>query len=175
LRDLFPESRPLPQGSPAAARGVSLVSQIIVITLSLALIAFVAWKLAPRFFRDRKKPPSETKGARVVMGERVEADQSSADLWSQAETLARSGDLRAAIRKGYIALLCDLNDRKVIGLAQHKTNRDYLRAVQQRPALYQPMRKLTNIFEHHWYGLEPADENDWTEFRAGYQQTVKEG
>ncbi len=172
LRELFPESKPLPQGTPAAARGLSFLSSMIIIALSLAGIAFLAWKFAPRFFRDRKKYVDEKKGARVVLGERVEANQSAADLWSQAEQFARSGDLRAAIRKGYIALLCDLGDRKVIGLAQHKTNRDYLRAVQQRPALYQPMRNLTNIFEQHWYGLAPADENDWTEFRGNYQKAV---
>lgn len=174
LRGLFPEQKPLPEGTSAAARGVSLISQIIIIAVALAIIAFVAWKLAPRFFRNRKKIVSETKGARVILGESVEPDQSAADLWSQAESLARSGDLRGAIRKGYIALLCNLGDRKIIGLADHKTNNDYLRAIRQRPNLYQPMRQLTSIFEQHWYGLEQADENDWTEFRGNYRTVISD-
>ncbi len=174
LRGLFPEQKPLPEGTSAAARGVSLLSQIIIIAVALAIIAFVAWKLAPRFFRNRKKIVSEATGARVILGERIEPDQSAADLWSQAESLARSGDLRGAIRKGYIALLCNLGDRKIIGLADHKTNNDYLRAIRQRPNLYQPMRQLTNIFEQHWYGLAQADENDWTEFRGNYKAVTSE-
>ena len=85
-----------------------------------------------------------------------------------------TGDLgiRAAIRKAYIALLCELGDRKVISLAQHKTNRDYLSALRGRTRLHSTMRGLTNSFEQHWYGFVPAGENDWSDFRNGYQQAV---
>ena len=108
-----------------------------------------------------------------ALGERLEPDQTSADLLAQAESLARLGDLRAAIRKAYIALLCELGDRKVISLAQHKTNRDYLGAVRDRPSLFRSMRGLTNSFEIHWYGFVPPREDDWKEFRNGYQQALK--
>ena len=94
------------------------------------------------------------------------------DLLEQAELLARSGDLRAAIRKAYIALLCELGDRKVISLAQHKTNRDYLSALRGRTRLHSTMRGLTNSFEQHWYGFVPAAESDWSDFRNGYRQVV---
>jgi hypothetical protein len=81
--------------------------------------------------------------------------------------------LRAAIRKGYIALLCELGDRKVLTLAQHKTNHDYLRAVREKRPLLKEMQRLTASFENHWYGFVPANPNDWTSFRSGYQQTLK--
>jgi hypothetical protein len=106
------------------------------------------------------------------LGERLEPDQTSADLLAQAEALARSGDLRAAIRKAYIALLCELGDRKIVSLAQHKTNRDYLNSVRERARLYKLMLHLTSKFELHWYGFQPAMENDWNEFRSAYQQVV---
>ena len=96
----------------------------------------------------------------------------AADLLAQAESLARNGDLRAAIRKAYIALLCELGDRKLISLAQHKTNRDYLNSVRDKGSLYSGMRKLTQSFELHWYGFVPAGETDWTEFRNGYRKIV---
>ena len=82
---------------------------------------------------------------------------------------------RAAIRKGYIALLCELSDRKIIGLANHKTNRDYLRALAERRPLYGEMQVLTDSFENHWYGYAPGTENDWTAFRMHYQRALKEG
>jgi hypothetical protein len=102
----------------------------------------------------------------------LEPDQTAADLLERAEALARKGDLRGAIRKAYIALLCELGDRKVIMLAQHKTNRDYLMAVRNRRALYEPLRKLTTSFEIHWYGFVAPAPTDWEEFRLGCRRAV---
>ena len=108
----------------------------------------------------------------MILGERIDANSSAEDLFGQAERLAREGDLRAAIRKGYIAVLCDLSDRKLIGLATYKTNRDYLRDVRPRRELFENMRGLTNSFERHWYGFQSAEKADWEEFRERSRRTV---
>ena len=81
-------------------------------------------------------------------------------------------NLRGAIRKGYIALLCELSDRKLIGLARHKTNRDYLRDVRKRADLFENMNGMTLNFERNWYGLRPTDAQDWEDFKSSYQQTI---
>ncbi len=96
------------------------------------------------------------------------------DLLSEAEALARRGELRAAIRKAYIALLVELGDRKIINLAQHKTNRDYLRSVSDVPVLYSEMIGLTDTFERHWYGIAEATLDDWHHFRAAYKSALHE-
>lgn len=169
LISLIPKSQGLqPGGSPL----LSVIAQVVVVAAGLALIAFAIWKFLPRYLRSRGKKKVKRE-ARIVLGERLEPDQSSADLLAQAEALARAGDLRAAIRKAYIAFLCELADRKVISLAQYKTNRDYLNSVRERAVLHSAMRKLTSSFERHWYGFVPARENDWTEFRTSYQQALK--
>lgn len=165
-----PQAKPL---QPGSAMALSRVAQVVVIGVSVAAIGFLIWRFAPRYLRNRRKKKKTRREARIVLGERLEPDQTSADLLAQAEALARSGDLRAAIRKAYIALLCELGDRKVISLAQHKTNRDYLGAVRDRPSLFLSMRGLTNSFETHWYGFVPPGEDDWQEFRDGYQQALK--
>ncbi len=171
LRSIFPSS---PQLEPSRAKLASLVAQIFIVALSAAIILYALWKFAPRLFRGvgqgQKKAKRE---ARVVLGERLEADQTSADLLTEAEALAREGNLRAAIRKGYIALLCELGDRKILGLEQHKTNRDYLRAVRGQQQLYQEMQHLTHSFENHWYGFVPATTEDWSTFRSRYQQALE--
>ncbi|HEX7955777.1 MAG TPA: DUF4129 domain-containing protein, partial [Pyrinomonadaceae bacterium] len=115
--------------------------------------------------------------ARVVLGERLEADQTAADLLEEAERLARAGELRGAIRKAYVALLCELGDRGVVRLAQHKTNRDYLTAVRRAaaPGLYTEMLPLTFDFEVHWYGLRDASDSDWERFRERCRKVLKEG
>jgi len=147
-----------------------------VIVVSLGMIAFLIWKFAPRFLGNlRRRKKKEKREARIVLGERLEPDQTAADLLAQAEDLARRGDLRGAIRKAYIAILCELGDRKIVSLAQHKTNRDYLNSVRERTQLYSPLRRLTTSFEIHWYGFQPPAENDWHEFLTGYKQILKAG
>lgn len=170
LRNLFPSG---PNIEPGRAQLASRVAQIFIVALSAAVILYALWKFVPRLLRGGGKGKQKAKReARVVLGEHLEPDQTSADLLAEAEALAREGNLRAAIRKGYIALLCELGDRKVLGLAQHKTNRDYLRAVSQQQPLYQEMQVLTNSFENHWYGFVPASMDDWNSFRSRYQQAL---
>lgn len=170
LSKLFPKVRPL---QPGTGRNLANVAQVIVIGISIALIGFLAWKFLPRYLQSRSgRKRKKKREARIVLGERLEPDQTAADLLEQAEALARAGDLRGAIRKAYIALLCELGDRKVISLAQYKTNRDYLMSVRHRPSLYASLRELTASFEIHWYGLVTPAPDDWNEFRLGCRKAV---
>lgn len=174
FRSLFPEREETDQPR-RDSRAVNSTAQIIVALLALAVIAYVAWRFLPRFLRrDMKKRKPRERGARVVLGEQLRSDESSSDLLNEAERLARSGDRRAAIRKGYIALLCELHDRKLVRLEQHKTNRDYLRAVQPNQTLYEEMKPMTRSFENHWYGLVPATETDWQDFRSRYKKAIQQ-
>ncbi|MCA1614595.1 MAG: DUF4129 domain-containing protein [Acidobacteria bacterium] len=160
----------LPKGGPisrGASPRVSTTTQVVVLLLCLAVLAYVARLLWLRRGRGRRSRKPR-RGARVVLGERLEADQTVADLLDDAERLALAGDLRGAIRKAYVALLCELGDRGVVRLAQHKTNRDYLSAVRRAasPGLYAEMLPLTFDFEVHWYGLRDATASDWESFKT---------
>jgi hypothetical protein len=158
LKSLMPEGLAL---TPGASPRASTATQVIVFTLCLAVLGYVA-----RLLWKRRRPGTASlklkRKARVVLGERLEADQTASDLLEDAERLARAGNLRGAIRKAYVALLCELGDRGVVRLAQHKTNRDYLDAVRRaaRPRLYTELLPLTSDFELHWYGLRPASDAD---------------
>ena len=160
----------LPKGGPirpGASPRVSTTTQVVVLLLCLAVLAYVARLLWLRRGRGRRsRKPG--RGSRVVLGERLEADQTAADLLDDAERLALAGDPRGAIRKAYVALLCELGDRGVVRLAQHKTNRDYLSAVRRAagPGLYAEMLPLTFDFEVHWYGLRDATASDWESFKT---------
>ncbi len=170
VRDLMPEFRPW---RPGASPGLSRAAQILIFALAAAVVFFFVW-------RHRRKHGGRLKGislreARVVLGEQLAPDQTASDLLADAERLARTGDLRGAIRKAYVALLVELGERKVIRLARHKTNRDYLQAVRNAPAarqLYQQMQPLTLNFERHWYGFESATESDWDNFRQHCRQIL---
>ena len=169
LLELFPKPKPL---SPGSAGIFSRIAQIFVIVLALAVIAYVLKLFLPRMRRSRRRKKKEKKTARIVLGETLTPDQSANDLLTEAEALARRGDLRAAIRKAYIALLVELGDRKILSLAQHKTNRDYLRAVRDNQPLYGNVKQLTDSFERHWYGFAGATETDWNAFRSGYRKAL---
>ncbi|MBD0370151.1 MAG: DUF4129 domain-containing protein [Pyrinomonadaceae bacterium] len=174
FRSLFPR-REVTDAPQRESRAVNSTAQIIVILLSLAVIIFIASRFLPRFLRrDMRKRKPKKRGPRVVLGEQLSADESSADLLAEAERLAREGHLRAAIRKGYIALLCELHDRKLVRLEQHKTNRDYLRAVQSNQTLYEEMKPMTASFENHWYGFTDPTESDWQDFRTRYKKAIQQ-
>jgi hypothetical protein len=172
LRNLFPERSPI---SLDTYNRLSGIAQIVVILLAFSLIVFVVWKFLPRFLREREGSLKlGQRGARVVLGHHIAADKSAAEIMREAEEMARAGELRGAIRKAYIALLCELGDRKVISLAQHRTNRDYLRAVREHESLHATMLALTRSFEAHWYGFAPTATEDWNEFCSGYHNAVRQ-
>lgn len=166
LEKLLPKRRSV---NPGRIDLITLIAQIVVISLAALLLLYVLKTVLVWFSgRSRKPKTGKKREARIVLGERLEPEATATDLLSEAESLARQGDLRAAIRKAYIALLVELGDRKLISLAHHKTNRDYLNSLRGVPQLHSRMRGLTESFERHWYGFASATPNDWQDFRAGY-------
>lgn len=172
LSGIFPKPAP-PTENKEASQPLSFLLQLVVYALMLGIIGFLLYRFAP-FLRQRffNRPKTEKK-KRVILGETLSEGETSQNLFSEAERLALDGNLRAAIRKAYIALLCELSDRKIIGLANHKTNRDYLRDVRKRPELYQNMNALTNNFESVWYGFGRTEAEDWEKFREKYKETTR--
>jgi hypothetical protein len=174
FKSLFPKNSPisLPEASPEGISTGSYGLQIVVYGLVIGLIGFFIYRFAPFFFKQIKNRERREKKTRVILGETIAAEETSHNIFSEAEKLALEGNLRGAIRKGYIALLCELSDRKIIGLARHKTNRDYLRDVKKRKEIYSEMNTLTGSFERNWYGVNSTDQDDWEEFKQTYQRTV---
>ncbi|MCY7375907.1 MAG: hypothetical protein LH472_08025 [Pyrinomonadaceae bacterium] len=166
---------PRPNVSPSSSAGFesfSFVLQMLLYALILGVIGFVIYRFAPFFVKQLRGREKREQKERVILGERLAADETAQNLFAEAENLARAGNLRGAIRQGYIALLCDLSDKKIIGLSQNKTNRDYLRDVRRQNELYQNMSGLTVNYERHWYGFDEAEAADWENFRNGYQKAV---
>lgn len=169
----FTREAPDPTVAPAeGSRTLLFVLQIVLYAAIIGVIGFLIYRFAPFLGSGFRRKEKREKKDRVILGERIAADESSENLFSEAERLARDGNLRGAIRKGYVALLCELSDRKIIGLSRHKTNRDYLRDVRKRHDLFENMSGLTVNFERHWYGFDEAQEKDWEEFRTGYKKAV---
>ncbi len=173
LESIFPRSSdPAPAFSGLSALTVLL--QVLIYGGLLALLGVLVYKIAPLLFPKlkRSRKPKKRKD-RIILGEQLGEDATATDLFAEAEQLAREGNLRGAIRKGYVALLCDLSDRKVIGLARNKTNRDYLRDVRSRRDLHPRMQSVTDTFERHWYGFQESADQDWVRFREEYNEAIR--
>ncbi len=162
--------RPSVSGSPVLA----LLLQVLVIGAAVAAIAYGLYRLAPVIFPQLRRRRRKDDGERVILGETIGEDVTAKDLLAEAEALAAAGDHRGAIRKGYIALLCELSDRKLIGLARHKTNRDYLRDLRREAEIHRRMQGLTGIFERAWYGSDGADGGAWAAFRNEAREAIRQ-
>ena len=173
LDSMFPKPE-FGDGSTFESLGaIANVVKYLIFALIFGIIGFVIYKFLPPLLDKYKLREKREKKDRVIMGEKIASDATAQSLFGDAENLAKQGDLRGAIRKGYIALLCELDDRQIVRLSKDKTNRDYLRDVRRKDEkIYAPMNGLTNNFERHWYGFEEADETNWEEFRSGYKEVV---
>lgn len=171
LAKMFPRPS-MPESAPGGFESISFVLQLVLYALVLGAVGFLIYRFAPPLFERFQNREKKEKRERVILGERLAAEETAQSLFDEAERLAREGNLRGAIRKGYIALLCELADRRIIRLSRHKTNRDYLRDVRGKSALYESMNGITTNFERHWYGFETVDETDWKEFKDGCEKTL---
>ena len=173
LESIFPKPSAPSQGVSGMGFLATLL-QIVLYAALLGLLGFLLYKIVPRLFPQLKRTRSrKPKKPRTILGEQLGEDVTAVDLFDEAERLAREGNLRGAIRKGYIALLCDLSDRRVIGLVRNKTNRDYLRDVRSRQDLHSRLKSVTDMFERHWYGFQESAEQDWAKFRDEYKEAIR--
>jgi hypothetical protein len=175
IRDWLGRRVPRLGGGSAPNPLLSQFAQVLIIGLCVLVLAYVVRRVWSGRARELKSLKLKRR-PRVILGERLEADATPADLLAAAEALARAGDLRGAVRKAYVALLCGLGDGGVIRLAQHKTNRDYLDAVRRSASqrLYAEMLPLTRGFEQHWYGLRDTTAAEWDDFSSRCRQTLRQ-
>ena len=171
LQSIWPKWNIEPS-APGSMASFTMVLQIVVYAVVFLLIGFLLYKIAPAVFPHLRRKKKSRKKDRVILGEKIRDDASAHDIFDEAEALARSGDIRSAIRKGYIALLCELSDRRVIGLAHHKTNRDYLRDLRKNKDLHGDVAGMTRSYEEHWYGFRQTENNDWEAFRTDYRKAL---
>lgn len=90
------------------------------------------------------------------------------DALGQAEA---AGNLRLAVRLGYLQLLKQLTDRDFIAWQPDKTNQTYLHELAtSRPAARPAFAELTRQFEYAWYGELPVSAALYQQVRAEQQQ-----
>jgi hypothetical protein len=72
-------------------------------------------------------------------------------LWAEAESLARDGRHREAVRALYLAVLALLHRSNLIRFERTRTNGEYVHQLRPRTELHRPFASLTRRFEVQWY------------------------
>lgn len=144
-----------------------LIGGLLLLTLGYALYKFFRW-LGTRNRRQKTEP-----GPREILGEIISETATTEDLLAAARRLSEQGDYRGAIRRAYIALLFELEQRGKLRLHRAKTNRDYLEALRDETLIYPSFVALTRMFERIWYGHANATEFDFEGFLTGYKEALE--
>src|SRR5262249_45939104 len=96
--------------------GVGLGFQALLLIALAGAPIFGAAKLVRRF--QLRQKPAEKAETREALGEEIPEYATAADLFAMASELARQGEYRKAIRRAYIALLCDFDQRGKLRLGR---------------------------------------------------------
>lgn len=158
-------------GGMSAPNAMTILLLRLLIYTAVGLAIILAGRALARSLRRGAK--RQAKGeVREVLGEQIEEHVTAEDLIKAAGELARAGEYRLAIRRVYIALLYDLEQRGKLRLHRSKTNRDYLHALSSEPAIYPPVADLTTAYERVWYGHARAVSDDYAGFIARYREAL---
>ncbi|MFN0084404.1 MAG: DUF4129 domain-containing protein [Blastocatellia bacterium] len=169
MRKLFGEPRPRESERGSSSGGAW--ARILIALLVVVGLLFALAKL--RRFRRRGEEAEAGAEIREVLGEVIPEDVSASDLLARARELAQRGEYRPAIRRAYLSLLIEMEQRGKLRLHRSKTNRDYQDAMRAENALYPGFCSMTGTFEEVWYGEHGATENDFTNFLGKYQETTR--
>jgi hypothetical protein len=146
------------------------VINLVLLVIGLILIIYLLRHLAP-FWRIMT-PDAATKEAEAGIG----VPLVPLSLFNKAEDLAHEQSFREALRYLYLALLLELDEKRIISYQNAKTNHQYFKEVNNKARhLRDNFGDMMNLFERKWYGLEECTNEDYRSGLNLYQAITKEG
>lgn len=164
LADLL---RPLFGG--AAGEGLGLGLRIVIIvaaSIALGLLARAVWQATQR------RRTAAVRGKKIIFGEEIDESTTAGDLAAQAKALAAKGEFRGAIRRLFVALIYQLDERELVRLRPQATNREYLALVRRFDRLHPVMASLADTFERVWYGEAAIDRGMYDAFERMHTEAT---
>jgi hypothetical protein len=95
---------------------------------------------------------------------RSEEGLTAAQAMQRAQDSAGAGDHRQAVRYLYLSELLLLEERGLLRYNRSRTNREYLRSLQDHPQLALLLQDVIDVFDRVWYGYQPIDENTYAHY-----------
>lgn len=152
-----------------ATEGSSFNAGLRATILGVGLIALVLLvrSVAQAVARRRS---GEVRGKKTILGEEVDEFTTAADLATAARALANKGEYRSALRKLFVALIYQMDERDLVSLHADATNREYLALVRKFGGLHPVMASMTSTFERVWYGNEQVDRSVYDAFEKSHSE-----
>ena len=157
---------------PTAVPGCGPIGLAVLGGLALAVVAVGAVLLIAtrkRGPRAARAPliPAKTLQLTTERREPQPHERPPAELWREADELARNEQHLQAVRTLYHAVLSLLHRRQLLRFEATRTNGEYVQqvrlAAQAPPELHALFADFTSLFERKWYGDRACDA---AEFRA---------
>ncbi|MCA9904738.1 MAG: DUF4129 domain-containing protein [Anaerolineae bacterium] len=150
-----PTIQPQEDEQPTASVITPELSQLLLIVLGVLVVVVALVYFGRRLNVTPAQLPTST--------DKSDEPTSSIQATDVAANFAAARDYRSAIRYQYLSSLLLLNERGFIRYDSTLTNREHLAQVREQTQLYDPLRRVVNVFEDVWYGYSAVDE-------AFYQQ-----
>lgn len=176
LRRIFQPRWRLKPSTPGYGWMVSL--QLLLYVLLAAAVGALLY-LIYRYWRGRRAAgpvivSQPVEPALDLTHEHVVPDELPEDGWVKlGRELMAQGEFRLALRAWFLASLAHLANRRLITLAQFKSNLEYERELRRRahslPRLLSLFDENLGVLERVWYGRQPADAEDVRRFVANLE------
>ena len=88
----------------------------------------------------------------------------AAQARQRAHDLAENGDPRQAVRYLYLSGLLQLEERGLLRYDRSRTNREYLRSIQEHPQLALILKDVIEVFDRVWYGYRKIDKENYAKY-----------
>ena len=157
-----------------AGRNAGGASEAVLWAVFTGLVVLMAFLIAATITRLSGKIRQRRSASAGSAAAFVEHPQDP-DVWlARAHSALAAGDLRAAFRAVFLAILMHLDRAGVMRYRDQATNGEYLAALRKRPELYSVIWPVVLEFDAHWYGFRPVsrDEVDRALAAFGRVQTL---
>lgn len=160
--------------------GLAFPLLIVLVGLALAALLVGIGYAIYKIWSERKPAAARQQGP---LGPAVDEHlhdpdkQNPAELWQQADELARRGDFLGAVRTLYLSVLALLHQGGFIRYERTRTNGEYADQLRKLAALHRPFVGFTGLFELKWYGERTCEREDYQTCRdyAGAIRSVRRG
>lgn len=148
---------------PAGFSGLSPLGWVLLILGLLLVIGIVVYAI--RGVRQSVVRDAKARAEAVLEDEGITAGEAL----DRAQSQARSGDYRTAVRYLYLSSLLWLDERKLLRYDRSLTNREYLQRASKDQALHERLAPVVGTFERVWYGRRELEESDF----LAYEEQIK--
>jgi hypothetical protein len=164
--DASPRSRERPEQrglvGPRQSGGAESLLWMLLLGLAVAGVVFLLLHGRERRAQAKPRAAPVARPAPLLDDVLSRPDRQTAeDLWRRADELARTGQLREAVRTLYLAVLALLHRANHIRYERTRTNGEYVHQLRARTELHQPFERLTALFEVKWYGERSCTTEDY--------------